>query len=92
MHSVALAGDREEYILNGDRVISSYPKNFSYGGVIFEYTGTNAAREKVSTLFAMPLQRDLFVEVWMCPVKSWNFLNSIKRYVLLFFLDFINRQ
>lgn len=66
MHSVALAGDREEYILNGDRVISSYPQNFSYGGITFEYTGTNAAREKVSTLFGMPLQRDLLVEVWMC--------------------------
>lgn len=65
MRSVALAGDQEKYILNGDRVISSYPKNVTYGEVIFEYTGTNAAKERVSTLFAMPLQRDLFVEVGM---------------------------
>lgn len=58
-----LTGDQDEYILNGDRVISPYPKNFSYGGISFEYTGTDSTREKISTLYSMPLQRDLIVEV-----------------------------
>ncbi|XP_055302923.1 A disintegrin and metalloproteinase with thrombospondin motifs 9-like [Sitodiplosis mosellana] len=60
---IALAGDRGEYILNGDRIISPYPKDLSYGGVTFEYTGTNMTREKVSTPFAMPLQRELIIEI-----------------------------
>lgn len=60
---IALAGDKEEYILNGDRVIIPYPINISYGAVSFEYTGTNLNREKITTSYSKPLQRDLIVEV-----------------------------
>lgn len=74
----ALAGDREEYILNGDRVISPYPKNFTFGGVIFQYTGTDSTREKVSAPYSKPLQRDLMVEVnnlsKSCDSKKIKFL------------------
>lgn len=58
-----MAGDQDEYFLNGDRVISPYPKNCSYGGVIFEYSGTDTMIEKISTPYSKPLQRDLYVEV-----------------------------
>lgn len=55
--------DQGEYILNGYNVITQYPRVFPYGGVTFEYTGTNSTLEKVNTTFARRLKRDLTVEV-----------------------------
>lgn len=59
----ALMDDQGEYILNGYNVITQYPRVFPYGGVTFEYTGTNSTLEKVNTTFARRLKRDLTVEV-----------------------------
>lgn len=55
--------DRGEYILNGYNVIHQYPINVHYGGLTFEYTGTNSTLERVNTTFARQLKRDLTVEV-----------------------------
>lgn len=55
--------DQGEYILNGYNVITQYPRTFPYGGVTFEYTGTNSTMERVNTTFARRLKRDLTVEV-----------------------------
>lgn len=55
--------DQGEYILNGYNVITQYPQIFPYGGVTFEYTGTNSTLEKVNTTFARRLKRDLTIEV-----------------------------
>lgn len=55
--------DQGEYFLNGYNVITQYPLKFAYGGVEFEYTGTNSSLEKVNTTFARRLKRDLTVEV-----------------------------
>lgn len=55
--------DQGEYILNGYSVITQYSRSFPYGGVTFEYTGTNSTLEKVNTTFARRLKRDLTVEV-----------------------------
>lgn len=59
----ALMNDQGEYILNGYNVITQYPQIFPYGGVTFEYTGTNSTLEKVNTTFARRLKRDLTIEV-----------------------------
>lgn len=59
----ALMDDQGEYILNGYNVITQYPRVFPYGGVTFDYTGTNSSLEKVNTTFARRLKRDLTVEV-----------------------------
>lgn len=64
--STALMDDQGEYILNGYNVITQYPRVFPYGGVTFEYTGTNSTLEKVNTTFARQLKRDLTVEVIIC--------------------------
>lgn len=55
--------DKGDYILNGNNIIMQYPKTFAYGGVPFEYTGTNSTLERVNTTFARRLKRDLIVEV-----------------------------
>lgn len=55
--------DQGEYILNGYNVITQYPRIFPYGGVTFEYTGTNSTLERVNTTFARRLKRDLTVVV-----------------------------
>lgn len=55
--------DQGEYILNGYNVITQYPRTFPYGGVTFEYTGTNSTMERVNSTFARRLKRDLTVEV-----------------------------
>lgn len=55
--------DQGEYILNGHNIITQYPRIFPYGGVTFEYTGTNSTLERVNTTFARRLKRDLTVEV-----------------------------
>lgn len=59
----ALMDDQGEYILNGYNVIALFPKIFPYGGVTFEYTGTNSSLERVNTTFAKRLKRDLTIEV-----------------------------
>lgn len=71
MHiGVALMDDQGEYIFNGHNVITEYPLTFPYGGVTFEYTGTNSTLEKVNTTFARRLKRDLTIEVSRSTVQN----------------------
>lgn len=69
--------DRGEYILNGYNVIHQYPINVHYGGLTFEYTGTNSTLERVNTTFARRLKRDLTVEV---SFSHFNQMNQNKSY------------
>lgn len=55
--------DQGDYLLNGYNVITQYPRVFPYGGVTFEYTGTNSTLERVNSTFARRLKRDLVVEI-----------------------------
>lgn len=55
--------DKGDYLLNGYNVITQYPRIFPYGGVTFEYTGTNSTLERVNSTFARQLKRDLVVEI-----------------------------
>lgn len=59
----ALMDDQGGYILNGHNIITQYPISFAYGGVTFDYTGTNSTLEKVNTTFARRIKRDLTIEV-----------------------------
>lgn len=74
-HFPALMDDQGEYVLNGYNVITQYPRVFAYGGVTFEYTGTNSTLEKVNTTFARRLKRDLTVEV-ITYVFDLNIINQ----------------
>lgn len=67
--------DQGEYILNGYNVITQYPIIFPYGGVTFEYTGTNSTLEKVNTTFARRLKRDLTIEVEFC-IRFFKIIES----------------
>lgn len=61
--------DQGAYILNGYNVITQYPRVFPYGGITFEYTGTNSSIERVNTTFAKRLKRDLTVEVSLIAIS-----------------------
>lgn len=50
--------------MNGYNVISKYNRIFAYAGVAFEYSGTNADIERLSTAYARQLKRNLTIEVW----------------------------
>lgn len=69
LNYIALIDDNETYILNGHNVITQYPRTFAYGGVTFEYTGTNTTMEKVNTSFARKLNRDLKVQVKLIVIQ-----------------------
>ncbi|XP_055309435.1 A disintegrin and metalloproteinase with thrombospondin motifs 9-like isoform X3 [Sitodiplosis mosellana] len=78
LNYIALMDDQGEYIFNGHNVITEYPLTFPYGGVTFEYTGTNSTLEKVNTTFARRLKRDLTIEILS---RSDNFVtNELIRY------------
>lgn len=59
----ALTDDNGTSILNGNSVISQYARTFAYGGVTFDYSGTNATLERVNTSFARKLTRKLTIQV-----------------------------
>lgn len=59
----ALLSDEGKYILNGLATINPYPRNYSYGGVTFEYSGASSPNERVTTPYAIRLKKDLIVEV-----------------------------
>lgn len=59
----ALSDEKGNYTLNGNNVITQYPRVFAYGGVTFEYTGTNTTMERVNSSFARRIKFDLTVEV-----------------------------
>ncbi|XP_031637497.1 A disintegrin and metalloproteinase with thrombospondin motifs 9 isoform X2 [Contarinia nasturtii] len=73
LNYIALMDDQGEYILNGYNVITQYPIIFPYGGITFEYTGTNSTLEKVNTTFARRLKRDLTIEILS---RSDNFVTN----------------
>lgn len=90
--TVALMDDQGEYILNGYNVITQYPRVFPYGGVTFEYTGTNSTLEKVNTTFARRLKRDLTVEVIIGIFKYFQSNNKSTEYVHISFEKMRNKS
>lgn len=54
--------DQGQYLLNGYNTIVQYQKQFAYGGITFDYTGVNTTMERVTTMYAKRIQRDLIVE------------------------------
>lgn len=63
LNYIALSDEKGNYTLNGNNVITQYPRVFAYGGVTFEYTGTNTTMERVNSSFARRIKFDLTVEV-----------------------------
>ncbi|XP_059608561.1 A disintegrin and metalloproteinase with thrombospondin motifs 20 isoform X2 [Phlebotomus argentipes] len=60
---IALMDDQGNYLLNGENLITQYPKVFAYAGVTFDYNGAYSATERVNSTYARHLKRDLIVEV-----------------------------
>lgn len=78
----ALSDEKGNYTLNGNNVITQYPRVFAYGGVTFEYTGTNTTMERVNSSFARRIKFDLTVEVTLRSICKRNL-------ILIFFLKFL---
>ncbi|KAJ6633267.1 A disintegrin and metalloproteinase with thrombospondin motifs 9 [Pseudolycoriella hygida] len=64
LNYIALSDEKGNYTLNGNNVITQYPRVFAYGGVTFEYTGTNTTLERVNSSFARRIKFDLTVEIF----------------------------
>ncbi|XP_055713479.1 A disintegrin and metalloproteinase with thrombospondin motifs 20 isoform X2 [Phlebotomus papatasi] len=60
---IALMDDQGNYLLNGENLITQYPKVFAYADVTFDYNGAYSALERVNSTYARHLKRDLIVEV-----------------------------
>ncbi|KAG4076388.1 hypothetical protein HA402_005831 [Bradysia odoriphaga] len=64
LNYIALSDEKGNYTLNGNNVITQYPRVFAYGGVTFEYTGTNTTMERVNSSFARRIKFDLTLEIF----------------------------
>ena len=53
--------DTDQYILNGDFVMSMFRKTIQYGAITLEYSGSDSIVERINS--SMPLRKDLAVEV-----------------------------
>lgn len=84
---LALIDDNSSYILNGHNVITQYPRTFAYGGITFEYSGTNATMEKVNTSYARKLTRNLRVQV-----AYIRFIGASMGVILNMVLDFVTNR
>ena len=70
--------DTNQYILNGDFIMSMFRKTIQYGGITLEYSGSDAIVERVNS--SLPLRKDLLVEV--LTVGSLNPPQVHYRYVI----------
>ena len=50
-----------EYLLNGNWIVTPFQKAVEFGGTMLEYTGSNAAIERINS--TRPLQKKLLVQV-----------------------------
>lgn len=60
---IALRGEGGEDLLNAESSITNFPREFVYAGVIFKYNGANQSMETVSTTYAAPLHKRVFVDL-----------------------------
>jgi hypothetical protein len=68
---LALAdGETNKYILNGDQDMSPSKKSLEYGGIILDYSGSNAIIERINT--SDTLTKDLIVKVIISLKLSGN--------------------
>ncbi|GIY24194.1 a disintegrin and metalloproteinase with thrombospondin motifs 9 [Caerostris extrusa] len=58
---IALKDPAEKYILNGDFMISMFPKTLAYHGITIDYSGSHSVVEHINS--SDPLTKDLFVQV-----------------------------
>ncbi|CAL1271033.1 unnamed protein product [Larinioides sclopetarius] len=58
---IALKDASEKYILNGDFMISMFPKTLAYHGITIDYSGSHSVIEHINS--SDPLTKDLFVQV-----------------------------
>lgn len=60
---IALRGDQDNYILNDLHHIEGGNKKIYYGGVTLEYNGGKSSFERVNSTYAVPLKRELKVDI-----------------------------
>lgn len=66
LNILALKAPDGSYILNGNFMVSMFPKSVEYAGSLFDYTGSSVAIERINA--SKRLQKDIEIEV------SWEFL------------------
>ncbi|KAG8224368.1 hypothetical protein J437_LFUL005249 [Ladona fulva] len=71
--------DTGEYLLNGNFIVSMFRKLIIYGGTTIEYSGSDAATERINS--SRPLSKDLIVEV--LSVGKLNPPNVFYQYTVL---------
>uniref|UniRef100_T1DG09 Putative disintegrin and metalloproteinase with thrombospondin motifs n=1 Tax=Cupiennius salei TaxID=6928 RepID=T1DG09_CUPSA len=58
---IALKDPDETYLLNGEFMVTMFPKKFQYHGITIDYSGSNTVTEYVNSSQALP--KDLFLQV-----------------------------
>lgn len=58
---LALKDPDETYLLNGEFMITMFPKKIQYYGLTMDYSGSNSATEYINSTQVLP--KDLFLQV-----------------------------
>lgn len=64
LNFIALMADNGTYLLNGNSIIQTYPIEFDYGGVTFNYSGSHTTTEWVKSIHIRKLTRELRVQIF----------------------------
>lgn len=59
--NIALKDPDETYLLNGEFMITMFPKKIEYHGISMDYSGSNSVTEYVNSSQILP--KDLFLQV-----------------------------
>ncbi|KAL7727530.1 hypothetical protein ACLKA6_000090, partial [Drosophila palustris] len=60
---IVVSSDMHVPLLNSVKVVTPYPKKYSYAGVTMDYNGSNSTIERVSTTYSFKTTRNLIVEL-----------------------------
>lgn len=63
-------GETEDYVLNGNSIVSMFRKLILFGGTTLEYSGSDSVVERVNS--SRPLNKDLIIEVSCVYVSVYN--------------------
>lgn len=68
-------GETEDYVLNGNSIVSMFRKLILFGGTTLEYSGSDSVVERVNS--SRPLNKDLIIEVnCVCVSKKFKKASS----------------
>ncbi|KAH8409692.1 hypothetical protein KR222_001825, partial [Zaprionus bogoriensis] len=74
---IVLSDDNHVALLNSDKVVTPYPKKYSYAGVTLDYNGSNSTIERVNSTYSWKLTRDLRVELISIDLSAAKNQNTV---------------